>query len=352
MSGESQDFAISTKKALSSWFRILLFILFILIVWGAIVRLTGSGLSIPEWPIVNGTLLPPFSEDDWETVYKRYYLDVFHITDLTGADLISMSKFKTMFAIEYTHRFIAAVSGIIFLVLLWEVFRNRRARKNVGGFMIAALLALILQVVLGGIVVKEELKADLVAAHLAVAYLFFAFVLWSHLRLSKSEALAKISFAPNRLTLFSIVAAIALFLQIISGGLMAGSSAGHILNTFPKMGKVWIPGAADLFSEHYGGFWQNLTRNPILIQLIHRWWLLIVIIAIGLIHANRKGIQLSKRGRFAITSGGVLLVVQLLFGVGNLMMKVPVYMSASHSALALLLFWSLVTCWFEAKYQG
>jgi hypothetical protein len=33
--------------------------LFVLIFWGAYVRFTGSGLSISEWPVVNGSLLPP-----------------------------------------------------------------------------------------------------------------------------------------------------------------------------------------------------------------------------------------------------------------------------------------------------
>ena len=69
------------SRAISRLFLALLVVLFILIVWGAYVRLTGSGLSIPEWPIVNGSLLPPTSDSDWQAVYQKYYLEVFNITD-------------------------------------------------------------------------------------------------------------------------------------------------------------------------------------------------------------------------------------------------------------------------------
>jgi heme a synthase len=329
-------------------FVALLAVLFLLIVWGAYVRLTGSGLSIPEWPIVNGSLLPPTTDAGWQAVYQKYYLEVFNITDLSGSDIIPLEQFKKMFAIEYIHRFIAALAGIIFLILLWMSLKRKEYRQQIGALLIAALVLLFVQILLGGIVVKEELKSELIAAHLAAAYLFFAGVLWAYLKLDSQEEKFGRLFG-RKFGIFSFVAVTGLFFQIVSGGLMAGSGAGHILNTFPKMGTEWLPSGEAIFADTYGGFWDNLGRNPVLIQVIHRWWILVVIFGIGLQHMYRREIVLSARGRKAFLASSILLIVQIVWGIGNLMMKVPVYMSAGHSAIALLFFASLVIVLFEAR---
>ena len=342
------------RRQITAWFMLLLILTFLLIVWGAFVRLTGSGLSIPEWPIINGSLFPPTSDAGWQEVFKTYYLEVHNITEPTGPDVMPLSRFKTMFAIEYIHRFIAALVGLLFLVLLWFSLRHKNRRKLIGDLMIVAFLMLFIQVLLGGIVVREDLKAFLVAAHLGTAYMFFALMLWGYLKLSLAATVGEIprTTKGNKLLLFSAIASIALFFQIVSGGLMAGSGAGHILNTFPKMGDAWIPGRALMFSDIYGGLWQNLTENRVLIQFIHRWWLIVVVITVGLMHGFSKNATFSKWGRLAKASAGIILLVQFSFGVGNLMMKVPVYMSVIHSAIALLLFVSLIMVVFEARFEG
>jgi cytochrome c oxidase assembly protein subunit 15 len=339
---------ISGNGLVTKLFIALLAVLFILIVWGAYVRLTGSGLSIPEWPIVNGSLLPPTSDSDWQTVYQKYYLEVFNVTDLSASNVIPIEDFKRMFAIEYIHRFIAAISGILFIILLWLSLKSKALRQRLGVLMVASLVLLFIQILLGGIVVKEELKPELIAAHLAAGYIFFLAMLWAYLTLT-DRINNRGTICSSKFGMFSFIAAAALFLQIISGGLMAGSGAGHILNTYPKMGSEWLPSGSALFADTYGGFWNNLTRNPILIQVIHRWWILVVIAGIGLQHAFKREIELTGRGRLAFLVSSILLIVQIVWGIGNLMMKVPVYMSAGHSAIALLFFASLVIVAFESR---
>lgn len=337
-------------RVISRLFLALLAVLFILIIWGAYVRLTGSGLSIPEWPIVNGSLLPPTSDTAWQTVYQKYYLEVFNITDLSGSDVIPLAQFKRMFAIEYIHRFLAAVAGIIFLVLLFITIKLRAYRQRIGALILTALVLLFVQVLLGGIVVKEELKSELIAAHLGTGYLFFAAILWAYLKTVtiNSKPAGQIS---GKFALYSLIAVIALFMQIVSGGLMAGSGAGHIYNTFPKMGQNWLPSAAAMFADTYGGFWDNLGRNPVLIQVIHRWWILVLIAGIGLQHLARRQAVLTNRGKKAFLATSILIVLQIIWGIGNLMMNVPVYMSAGHSAIALLLFTSMMIVFYEAHHQ-
>jgi cytochrome c oxidase assembly protein subunit 15 len=47
------------------------FLIYAMVVIGAITRLTGSGLSITEWKVVTGTL-PPLSEAAWEKEFEAY----------------------------------------------------------------------------------------------------------------------------------------------------------------------------------------------------------------------------------------------------------------------------------------
>jgi cytochrome c oxidase assembly protein subunit 15 len=121
------------------------FLLFSLIVVGAYVAAgdygEACGSAIPaDWPLCNGNLLPP---------------------PLLGA------------MVEYTHRLLAALSALFLLVttaIYWRAHYGRAARALAIG-----TLLLILQVLLGGIVVAQELNTFLVALHQAVAILIFGF---------------------------------------------------------------------------------------------------------------------------------------------------------------------------------
>jgi heme a synthase len=120
---------------------------YLLIILGAIVRITGSGLGCGEhWPLCNGKLLPP--------------LDV-----------------PTL--IEYGHRLVAAaVSGLVAALALWTWWLRRGAGSAEGdrpdGTAYVALGLLIVQVLLGAVTVKLSLPPWTVILHLGTAMLLLA----------------------------------------------------------------------------------------------------------------------------------------------------------------------------------
>jgi cytochrome c oxidase assembly protein subunit 15 len=115
---------------------------FILLIAGALVTSKEAALSVPDWPLSYGTLTPP----------------------MVGGIVY-----------EHTHRVIAAVVGlltIVLAVLLWRKDQRRWVR-NLG---FAAIGAVIAQGVLGGLTVLLYLHYGMPVAHACLAQIFFGTV--------------------------------------------------------------------------------------------------------------------------------------------------------------------------------
>ena len=115
---------------------------FLLIIIGGVVRVTGSGLGCPDWPLCYGRVLPP-----WE------YTAV----------------------IEYTHRFVASVivGPLILITAAISLLRYRRDRwVSIPAAITVPLL--VVQGLLGGVTVLTHLPGEIVALHLGTAELLLA----------------------------------------------------------------------------------------------------------------------------------------------------------------------------------
>lgn len=118
-----------------------------LIVFGAVVRVTDSGLGCgSDWPLCNGTIFPP-------------------LDNLTAW-------------IEWLHRLFALLIGLFGLATLYVAVRAyRRHDTTVLGFTAAAAVLFVIQSALGAIVVIFELPPTFVTLHLGVAMLLLGALL-------------------------------------------------------------------------------------------------------------------------------------------------------------------------------
>ncbi|MBD3381033.1 MAG: hypothetical protein GF404_02430 [candidate division Zixibacteria bacterium] len=337
---------------LGYWFFAVSLVVVFLVIVGGIVRLTGSGLSIPEWPIVNGSLLPPITDSDWEAVYKTYHeviegvkVDSVYTREYPG--IIPIGRFKQMFAIEYFHRFIAGLVGILYVILMVKLFRRPEHKKHFSIRIWIGLVLLILQAVMGGIVVKYDLQAEFLAVHLGLAFAFFGLLFWTALNLLAPPVKEKNYF--NRfLSRIGVSAVVALFLQVLTGGVVAGTQAGLSFNTWPKIGDYLVPPLSVLWRSYMPGL-ENFIHNEILIQFIHRWWAFAVLIIVYFLVFYTLRFKISRQGRIGLRIGSSLIVLQIILGILTLLFKVPPALGVIHLAVGIILFGNLLYITYEFK---
>jgi heme a synthase len=115
----------------------------LLVAIGGLVRATGSGLGCGDhWPQCNGRLIPV----------------------LNAKPVI----------IEYSHRVVAGIVGLMTLALFVHAVRTLRSYRAIVQATGLALMLVVVQALLGRVVVVEELEVYLVVGHLMTAMLFLA----------------------------------------------------------------------------------------------------------------------------------------------------------------------------------
>ena len=128
------------RPGLHRWSILLAVCTLLLVVAGGMVTSRDAGLSVPDWPLSYGKLMPP----------------------MEGGILY-----------EHGHRMIATTVGMLTIVsMIWLLRVEKRRWLRMLG--IAALLAVIAQGVLGGLTVLYLLPWWISSAHASLAQLFFS----------------------------------------------------------------------------------------------------------------------------------------------------------------------------------
>ena len=271
-----------------------------LIVLGAVVRVTGSGLGCgDQWPLCQGRLIPP-------------------LTDLPTV-------------IEWSHRLVAAGVSVLVVALAALAFAKRREPgvASPGGPLRPALLAvglLILQVLLGAVTVWLALPPPVITVHLATALALLAVVLVVAYRAGEAEGQPATP-AASRATGAALVL---LGLVLLLGGLTASTGAGFACLGFPLCsGQLWPRG--------------GLPQ----IQWIHRlagFALVLHLIGMGLTFRRRGEPAAVQRLAWTAAGVGVLQVVVAAVMVTHML---PTAWRALHAAVGAALW--VVLVWLGAR---
>lgn len=184
-------------RGLHRWSVLLAFCTLLLVVAGALVTSRDAGLSVPDWPLSYGKLMP---------------------------------KMEGGILYEHGHRMIATTVGLFTIVSLVWIFRVER-RRWMRTLAVVALAAVIVQGVLGGITVLLLLPWWISSSHASLAELFFSLTVAMALFTSQ-RWLAGPSVVPedaaNPLRGLSLAAPVCVLIQLFLGAAVRHKAIGSI----------------------------------------------------------------------------------------------------------------------------
>ena len=304
-------------------------VVYFMIVVGGMTRLTQSGLSMVEWDPIMG-IIPPIGEAAWQEVFAKYKTSPEYLKVNAG---MSLAAFKGIFYWEYGHRVLGRVIGMVYLLpLLLFLARGmvpkRWYAKLFGLFVLGGLQGLMgWYMVKSGLVDVPRVSQYRLTAHLGLALVIFAYMLWFAMDFLRGEQ--RVHVASRAYLKSTLLVVFVVFIMMLSGGFVAGTKAGFIMNTFPMMNGQWL---ADGWLAMTPA-WRNLFENAITVQLVHRCIAIIVVVAVFI------SFIISLKQRFKAVNGWVVaaMIVQVNLGIMALVMKVPLALGAAHQAGAVAL---------------
>ncbi|MCX7892778.1 MAG: COX15/CtaA family protein [Burkholderiales bacterium] len=326
-----------STRAVAVWLLACAALVFAMVVVGGVTRLTHSGLSIVEWQPIVGTL-PPLTDAQWQETFAKYRETPEYRLVNRG---MSLEAFKGIFWWEYFHRLLGRVIGLVFIVpLAWFALTRRIDRalalRLLGIFVLGGL-----QGAMGWYMVKSGLVDDprvshfRLTAHLSLAFLIFAAMLWTALGLlypRRPEARGAAAAVPLRRLAWWITGLVAW--MIVTGGFVAGIRAGKAYNTFPLMNGHVVPPEILMLEP----WWKNFFYNMATVQFDHRLgaWALAFLVPWLWLRARR--VALTPRARVSIALLFAAVAAQIALGIATLLHAVPVALGAAHQGVAVLVF--------------
>ncbi|MEJ2576589.1 MAG: COX15/CtaA family protein [Gammaproteobacteria bacterium] len=314
------------------------FLAFVVVILGAYTRLSDAGLGCPDWPGCYGRLIVPAGEHE---VADKAYLEQRPLEPHKGW-------------YEMIHRYFAGTLGLAILAIaVWSWVRRREPGQPV--WLPLSLFGLVVfQALLGMWTVTLQLKPVVVMAHLLGGMSTLALLVLLALRTSPRRRLAAPPAAARRRWRgFAAAALLVLVGQIALGGWTSANYAALACPDFPTCQGSWWPDAD--FREGFV-LWRGLgvnyefgvldSRARTAVHLTHRVGAVVTLLVLG---ALALGLIRTRTGPLATTGWlvGGLLIAQILLGIGNVVMFLPLGVAVAHNATAALLLLSLVRLNFQ-----
>lgn len=275
---------------------------------GGVVRATGSGDGCPDWPRCFGNWIPPLE---------------YHAL------------------LEYSHRVVAAVSGLVLVWLAITVTLRYRRVPAIFRPGIIALPLVIIQGWLGKEVVEGGLSPTLVTIHLANALLlagalvilavnsfFFDIAPDGDLAKAVSRHDDGERNTPRTEAALAIIAAGSVLLLVLTGAYMRGIGGALAFLDWPLMDSRLLP---------------SMTSPAGVAHFLHRLLALAVGIFVGVLVArSRKWRDLCPGYYRLVCLGGFLFLIQTAIGALNVFSRLAPWARSLHVVFATLTWGSFV----------
>ena len=253
---------------------------FVVIVLGAAVRVNDAGISCPDWPTCYGHWFPfPAPEGGF-----------------VGDDGIHYQAYQVF--LEWVHRLLASITGFSLLVTLICAIRARAAMPRLWKITTLAVLAMLVQIKLGGVTVLMDNISWTVALHLGNAMVFYGLVMLGLMAASRPAKLKPLKVdSLQKAAAWAMVAMV--MITLLLGATVSTSGAGPACGGLFSCHGQWLP------SEMLG-----------LLHMQHRYAAVLTFLtALGFFTITRSAPkELARTGRVLV----IFVLVQAALGIATL----------------------------------
>ena len=323
------------KKNFRNIAKVTLVLTYLVIIAGAFVRMTGSGMGCPDWPKCFGYYIPPteYQQLEWKPnyVYKKGQVIILEEslqvakTDFTTADVFTKSNWETYTKhdytvfnpwhtwVEYINRLLGALAGLATLLLAFASIKYWKENKTITLLSIFIVLGMGFQAWLGKTVVDSNLAPLKITIHMVMALVLVAAMLFI---INKTNTKNKNHHYHSTFKNVLILASILTLIQIILGTQV----------------RQFIDEQAKIFGDQKSNLWLN---NPTLIFYFHRSFSIIVLLINGYLFYLLKKVKLNFKKLNCVM---VILIMEILSGIAMVYFHFPFGTQTIHLVFASILF--------------
>lgn len=323
------------NKSFIRWAKITLILIYLVIIAGATVRMTGSGMGCPDWPKCFGYYIPPTQVEEllWEpyhdyekgqVIIKDNKLWVAN-KDYTSTEMYEPSywdeytkhdyaEFNPMHTwVEYINRLCGALAGLACLVLFIKSFSYWKTKKSVVLWSGIVLFLLGFNAWLGATVVFSVLSPVKITTHMIAALINVAALIYT-IYLAKGNKAYFTKYDRS----FYIFAWITMILSLIQIGL--GTQVRQFIDEQTRNGIVDV------------ALW---LETPDVNFYVHRTFSFVIFFANLYLFLRNKRLNLgSKKVNWVM----VLLIAEIITGILMYYVHFPFGTQAAHLVLAAMMY--------------
>ncbi len=315
--------------------KISLGLVYLVIIAGAVVRMTGSGMGCPDWPKCFGHLIPPTNESElqWQpnqeykegqVIIRQESLQVatsdfksnseFNNTNWEAYTKHDYAKFNPWHTwIEFINRLFGALAGLGTLVLAIASFGYWKKKKRITILSFLVVFAMGFQAWLGATVVYSVLEPVKITIHMIMALVIVAMLLYLIFISNENRKLFTYN---SRTTVFLIIVFGLTLIQIVLGTQVRQFVDEQVAEVGETAKNLWL-------------------STPAMTFYIHRSFSILVVL-FNLYLAYR--IYKLNLGLSKINWVLLILLIEVITGMAMFYLDFPFMSQALHLVLASLLF--------------
>ncbi|HEY8218984.1 MAG TPA: signal recognition particle-docking protein FtsY [Methylobacter sp.] len=311
----------------------------IVIVVGAYVRLSGAGLSCPDWPGCYGQAVVSEQADFMARAAEAFPGQT--------PDIEKALK-------EMSHRYLAAALSVTVLLLALLSWRQQQNRLAV----ITAALGLVFlaasQAFLGMWTVKLHAMPIVVTGHLLLGMMIFWLLFWLYLWVK--PGISALAVRNKGLIVFVRLAIGVLFVEIFLGGWVSANNAALACSGFPQCNGSWWPQAdyqtaLNLLGGLNTGYTGVIAFDAqVAANWLHRVGALVSFVVLTLLMLTATSAHHPKPVKRAGLWLSALLLVQIGTGIIGAKLGEPLWAAVAHNAFAALLMLPVIAISFYSRY--